>query len=581
MMTSPHPHRMLPAALIISSLFFVVGCGSSKDTLKPITDKSSFSEQDTRRALSHLVAGELQVAKDQHSQAILEFQDAIKLAPKESALYYATAKSYRALGKSETGLYYGKKAVELDSLNKWYNELLGSLYFDTRDFSKAAEQYDRFALKDPQNPIALQLLAMSQVSDGKLTEALKTYDRLVVLAGLDPDVLYKKLLIQMQLKLDDEAILTIYEMIISDPENLELYQMLGELNVKLGRFNDALQAYNDLLLRSPTDVRALVSICEVYVKKKDWNGFETTVNTLFNNPVFTKDDKLNVGYIYLERADKDSIMLKPSEIVLTRLLKQYPNEWQPHWFLGVIHLRQQQLDKAILSLKNATKLKPDLAQGWENLGIAYLQKNENALAIASFKTGIDKAPAAGFRLRTVYGLTLSQAGRDEEAIATLEEALKYADTDTVLIVQAYSTLGMSYDRLQRFAESEKNYEEALKYDPDNALVLNNLAYSMAERDKELDRSLAMAKIAVQKEPDNGAYLDTIGWIYYKLANYEEARKWIEKAVQSGRESPAVLEHLGDIYQKLGDKKNAVANWQKALELNKTNISLRQKLDANK
>lgn len=78
-------------------------------------------------------------------------------------------------------------------------------------------------------------------------------------------------------------------------------------------------------------------------------------------------------------------------------------------------------------------------------------------------------------------------------------------------MQVYSTLGIAYDRLGNAIESQRNYEEALKLDPENALVLNNLAYSLSERDQQLERCLEMAKVAVQKEPNNGAYLDTIGW----------------------------------------------------------------------
>lgn len=73
----------------------------------------------------------------------------------------------------------------------------------------------------------------------------------------------------------------------------------------------------------------------------------------------------------------------------------------------------------------------------------------------------------------------------------------------------------------------------------------------------------------------------MGWIYFKMGNYEEAKKWIEKAVQAGRESPAVLEHLGDVYSKLGDREKAMHYYEKALRINQTSVSLRQKLNAIK
>jgi tetratricopeptide (TPR) repeat protein len=570
------------AFLLAISCVALVGCRSSEQVATAQTPRSDVSELVKQRAVNFLVSGELYAAKEQHAQAILEFQDALKLMPNEAAIHFAIAKSYRALRKPESALYYAKKAVELDSTNKWYNELLGNLYFDLQNYDAAAEQFELFSLKDPQSSAALYQLAAAQVAGGQMQEALNTYTRLLGLVGLDLDVLYKKLLLQIQLKMDNEAVFTLMEMIVADPENLDLYQMLGELYIKLGRYDDALRAYRDLLERNPNDLRALVAFCEIYAKQKDWNGFESTVHELFSNPNFSKEDKLNIGYLYIERAEKDTAMLKPTEIVMLRLQKAYPNEWQPYWFLSIIYLRGRNYTAAIPHLKYLTSIKPDFAPAWENLGIAYLSIDESTSAINTFKSALAKTSKPSFRMKVLLGTSLNQAYRDEESVQVLTEALSHMETeDTSMIVQAYSALALSYERLKRYEESERSYETALFYEPDNALVLNNLAYSFSERDKELPRALDMAKIAVAKEPNNGAYLDTIGWIYFKMGNYEEAKKWIEKAVQSGRESPAVLEHLGDVYLKLGDREKALHYYEKALRINRTSVSLQQKLEAIK
>lgn len=569
--------------LVVAFAFEMLsGCRSSESVETLPALRSEVSVLVKQRAVNLLVSGEFFAAKEQHAQAILEFQDALKLMPNEAAIHFAISKSYRALRKSESALYYGKKAVELDSTNKWYNELLGNLYFDTQNFAAAAEQFEQFSLKDPQSSSALYQLAAAQVAGGQMQEALNTYTRLLGLVGLDLDVLYKKLLLQIQLKMDNEAVFTLIEMIVSDPDNLDLYQMLGELYIKLGRYDDALRAYRDILDRNPNNLRSLVAFCEIYTKQKNWNGFEATVNDLFVNPGFTKEDKLNIGYLYIERAEKDTAMLKPTQIVMLRLQKAYPNEWQPYWFLSIIYLRERNYASAIPQLQRLTSMKPDFSPAWENLGIAYLSTDETTSAINTFKAALEKALKPSFRLKVLLGSSLNQAYRDAESVRVLTEALTQVETeDTSSIVQAYTTLALSYDRLKQYDESERCYENALLYEPDNALVLNNLAYAYSERDKELPRALDMAKVAVAQEPNNGAYLDTIGWIYFKMGNYQEAKVWIEKAVQSGRESPAVLEHLGDIYFKLGDRENAQRYYEQALQINRTSVSLQQKLEAIK
>jgi tetratricopeptide (TPR) repeat protein len=574
-----HYTRSTAVLLFLLTLW---GCSGAKETMDTAVPKTVIKgTSDTKRALSYLVSGELYAAKDQHAQAILEYQDGIKLAPDESALHFATAKSYRALGKSESALTYAERAARLDTVNKWYNELLGGLYFDLKKFDMSAAEFEKFSRKDPQNADALQLLAMAQVGAQEYDKAIKTLDRVAAISGFDLMTMSRKFDLQMMLKREDDAILTLWQMIITDPDNLELYQRLGELNLFKGRYDDALRAYNDLLQRNPNDPRALVAICEIYVKKKEWSNFETTVSTLFSDTRLSKEDKMNVGYIYLERAEKDSVMLKPAEIVVARFRKEYPTDWQPYWFLGIIHLRQQHFGDAITALNQVVKMKPDMAPAWENLSLAYLQKKSYPDAIQTLKTALQKLPSATFRMRALLGLTMAEAGNDLDAVRALEESLQYIDTDTAMAVQVYSTLGISYDRMGKTAECERSYDAALRYDPDNALVLNNLAYSLAERDKDLPRSLEMAKVAVEKEPGNGAYLDTIGWVYYKLGNYEEAKKWILKAVDAGRESPAVLEHAGDVFHKLGDKSNALKYWQKALDLNRTSITLQQKINGAK
>jgi len=127
-------------------------------------------------------------------------------------------------------------------------------------------------------------------------------------------------------------------------------------------------------------------------------------------------------------------------------------------------------------------------------------------------------------------------------------------------------------------ECDKTYEHALGIDSSNATVNNNYAYSLSERGEKLDLALEMAKLAIEKEPDNSSFLDTIGWVYYKLGNYEEAKTYLEKALEISGERPVMLDHLGDILFKMGKKELAVELWQKAYKLDSSNIDLKNKIE---
>ncbi len=101
---------------------------------------------------------------------------------------------------------------------------------------------------------------------------------------------------------------------------------------------------------------------------------------------------------------------------------------------------------------------------------------------------------------------------------------------------------------------------------------------MCERGIQLDRCLEMATIAITAEPNNSAYLDTYGWILYKLGRYEEAAQYIQKAIDAGGASAVVHEHLGDVFFKLGNTEKAMEIWKRALEMNPKNDALKTKIE---
>lgn len=569
-------------ALLLLAVSFSA-CATVQNTALKVSERTSLMaappKPNLAKAMRYFVNGALYEAKEQFSQAILEYQDALRYAPNEAAIYFSLAKCYQRLGKLEQAVQAAQKATLLDSTNKWYDHLLAQIYFEAQQYEASAAALEHFLRKAPNDVNALYMLAAAYTAGEKYESALQVYDRILQVAGADLEALYKKLLLQLQLRRDDEATMTLLQMIVIDPTNDDLYYMLAEIYLRTARYEEALATYNEIAERTPHEPRLYAGYSEVYIRQRDWKRFEAVVEQMFEHSSRTKEERMHIAEAYLSRAAKDTLFLKPAEIVLTKLQRLYPKEWQPYWFLGIVYMEQRNLPQAIENFKQLTALRPDVIAGWENLGIAYLQKNDIEQAVLTFKLAMKRQAQPTFRLKMLLGIALSQGNRDREAIEILEAALKSpSDHGTnAERVQAYSTLGISYDRLGRTEDSQRSYEEALKLDPENALVLNNLAYSMAERNQQLERCLEMAKVAVQKEPDNGAYLDTIGWVYFKLGNYEEARIWIEKALSAGRESPAVLEHLGDVYHKLGQPEKAREYWQRALQLNSNSISLREKV----
>ena len=118
-----------------------------------------------------------------------------------------------------------------------------------------------------------------------------------------------------------------------------------------------------------------------------------------------------------------------------------------------------------------------------------------------------------------------------------------------------------------WSEAEALLKEALRTEPDNALALNDYGYFLVERGERLDEALKMIQRAVDMAPDNGAFLDSLGWAHFKLGHLDEAEQCLDKALKGPYKSPVLYEHLGDIYEKQGRRELSLGMWQKALSMN--------------
>jgi tetratricopeptide (TPR) repeat protein len=131
-------------------------------------------------------------------------------------------------------------------------------------------------------------------------------------------------------------------------------------------------------------------------------------------------------------------------------------------------------------------------------------------------------------------------------------------------LQAVFWLGAAYERTGQRSRAEDAFQRYLKAEPDSAPALNYLGYMWAEHGENLEEALQLVQRAVALDPDNGAYLDSLGWAYFQLGNYEEARAHLERAVELVGEDAVVLEHLGDLYSALGKTQQAVELYRRAL-----------------
>ncbi|WP_141654041.1 tetratricopeptide repeat protein [Candidatus Kryptonium thompsonii] len=242
-----------------------------------------------------------------------------------------------------------------------------------------------------------------------------------------------------------------------------------------------------------------------------------------------------------------------------------------HWLLGVIASEDKNNEGAFKEFANVVKINPKIVEAWRGIGVALYEIGNFEELIKWMKDGLKNFPD-DFFLNFLLGLGYHRFDQNKEAVQPLEKALSIEPQN----IDVISTLALVYDAIGEAAKSDSLHELGLKISPNNHLLLNNYSYTLAERGERLELALEMAKKAIEQEPDNPSYLDTIGWVYFKLGNYEKAREYISKAVEKGG-SPVVVEHLGDVYFKLGDKEKALEFWKKAFEKNPSNEKLKEKI----
>lgn len=179
------------------------------------------------------------------------------------------------------------------------------------------------------------------------------------------------------------------------------------------------------------------------------------------------------------------------------------------------------------------------------------------------------------------GVLNSYLGFHQEALRAFERVERMVreagNPDQRLNAQFYFWYGSAAERSGEFERAEKLFLKCIELDPNHAEALNYLAYMWAERGLQLDRALELVRRALELQPTSGAFVDTLGWIYYMQGNYTQALVEINRAAELIPEDPTILEHLGDVFEKLGDEEQAMPHWKRSFVLNPQNEKLAEKL----
>lgn len=552
-------------------LWGLSGCSTGNDVSRELTAQPEMPTAIARqRALDHFIEGSIYELKGEYAQAILEYQDALRY-DKNHAIYYALSKDYASLKKNTLAIEAGRMAVRLAPENVEYRRNLGVIFAAAFELDSATVQYEEVVKRDSNDIEAWYNLARLY-QPRKPLKAIEVYNRVLERFGDQWDVLLQKAELYNSLGQFSNAAEALKRMTDLDPGNVELRRSLAQTYVRAEEYDKAREIYEDLRKRNPENLDYITELAGVYLVQKDYAKARETFEAVIVRDSVDIETKLRIGELYFGQLEKDSTLVPLAQSIFERIKTQYPEDWRPYWFLGAIGAIAHDDSLSVENFRKVTELASWNADAWVYLSSTFLDQNNFAEVVKVLESAISVLPD-DYRVNAILGIAFSRLGRNEDAVRVLEHAHTINPKD----MTALSQLALVYDNLKMFSNSDSLYEEALRIEPDNHLILNNYAYSLADRNVKLPRALTMAQKAVEAQPENQSYLDTMGWVYYRMDRYDEAETYVKKAIDLGNANAVLYEHLGDIYAKMHETQKAIEQWNIALQLDEQNEALREKI----
>ncbi len=572
-MNSPLSTRLLVLLLTL----LPCGCGLIRVSRAPVVVSAPASEpepilgsatSDQSLAFYYFSLANLRATGDDLEGALQALKQAREQDPHSSYLDLALAEVYLRQGDEEQALRVVEDALvnEPDSIES--HTLLARLYFNRQNFPKAVEQFRAAAAlaPDDENLLLQLVVALARNGDsGEAVDALKAF-----IAG-HPKAVDSPLALAhlyQETGLDALAESTYQQVIKNHPDS-------REARIDLARFYEshpdkleqALKIYRQLLAEDPTDSRLHNHLAAVLI---------------------------NAGQLDAARNE------------LEALLKAVPGDLEARRKLGLIAIEQQRWARAVSLFGGLLAERPDLDQARYYLGVALERMGDVPGALETFAGISEQSPFGDDALmhraylldnlkrpKEAIGLLEARLARpvdrvdlylflvslyatqnlDQQALAKIDQGLKAFPDNLELHYQRGVLLERSGDHDQAAAEMER----VLKVDPEHAEALNYLAYRWAERNENLEQALRYARMALKKS-DKPHIRDTLGWVLYRLGDYDAALRQLQKAADGLPGDPVVLEHLADTCHAAGLNDLAATYYRQLLEKDPKNVKLKEKLE---
>jgi tetratricopeptide (TPR) repeat protein len=532
-------------SLVVSSL--IGACMIAPQIARADTD---FAASLSGNYLAALVAG----LSNDPSSASRFYSESIKFDPRSADLAERAFVTLLAEGKMTEALPLADTVAKRNSGSGIARLAQAVRAIKDKNYQNARSIVRRGDRAQSSDITADLIIAWSWLGSGNVKRAFETVDRIPdEPGGRIFKLLHRGLIAKVGGKADEarKALKAAYE---GDPQSLRTADLYAQFLMTQRESDEALLIYRRMKLLYPRHPILRVAIAQLEAGKQtddeirdESDGIAEVLYGL--GSAVTRDGDELASLIYLRLAH----YLSPNHnLAAIAIADTYERLKQPQSANGAY---------ALVEASSPLRLTADVQRA---LNLEQLGEKDEAVSLlkaatTKAKDEIEPLIALGniYRARKAF----------VEAAETYSAAISGLGQPTPGHWSLFYSRGIALERLKRWPEAEADFRKALELSPDQPLVLNYLGYSWVEQNANLDEAFKMLRRAVDQQPTDGYIVDSLGWAYFRLGQYDKALQLMEKAVDLKAADPTINDHLGDVYWRLGREREARFQWNHARDLN--------------
>ena len=593
--------------------------GRSEYASKAIEEYRLAIENDPSSEYLNASLAELYAKTGRIRDAVTEAQDILKRDPDNLEAHKLLGRIYlRSLGDLQPGtqsreilalaIEQYEALARIDAKDPDNHLVLGRLYAldaqakGEKDLSKAEKELKTAIDLDPNSEEAVTYLAFIYNDAGETQKAAD------LLASIPESQRTSKIYTALggtyeQQKEYKKAIEAFRQALVIDKENLDAMRGMAQNLANDNQIDAALAEYKTIQEADPQDATASLRISEIY---RRMGKFDLAMENLKKASALVQDS-LEIPYneaLILEAQGKYEDAATVLQKLVSRPLPANATAGEKSnraLFLERLGNIYREAGRPLLAVETFRKIVDlggdEASHGYQDLIDAYRDQKQWSDATRVAQEGVKKLPDDK-ALKLALAEQLADTGKEEESVKLAKSVLKGGPDDKdsyIMLSQIYMRLkrwkdsedaiaqaeklavrpeekeyiiflkGSIYERQKKYDQAEQAFRQVLQQDPNNSMTLNYLGYMLADRNMHLEEALTLVKKALDLDPQNYNYIDSLGWVYFKLGNYDQAEENLRRAADKSPNDATIQDHLGELYARTNRFKLAAAHWEHALD----------------